>query len=144
MEIIMKSIGERIRNRRKELHLTQTDIRAACGISSGALSEIENGNRTPSVIIFHALSEVLQCSMDWLATGESPNIEVLSSLASEDSKSNTENELLKGFRQLDQDDQEELMGLLALKLRKVKRDNRKPETLSNSQALPDTYLKSAE
>jgi len=43
MEIIMKSIGERIRNRRKELHLTQTDIRAACGISSGALSEIENG-----------------------------------------------------------------------------------------------------
>ena len=99
MEIIMKSIGERIRNRRKELHLTQTDIRAACGISSGALSEIENGNRTPSVIIFHALSEVLQCSMDWLATGESPNTEVLSSLASEDSKSNTENELLKGFRQ---------------------------------------------
>lgn len=82
--------------------------------------------------------------MDWLATGESPNTEVLSSLASEDSKSNTENELLKGFRQLDQDDQEELMGLLALKLRKVKRDNRKPETLSNSQALPDTYLKSAE
>lgn len=144
MKIIMKSIGERIKYRRKELHLTQTDIKAACGISSGALSEIENGNRTPSVIIFHELSEVLQCSMDWLATGKSPNTEISSTFASEDFKSNTENELLTGFRQLDQDDQEELMGLLALKLRKVKRDNRKLETLSNSQTLPDTYLKSAE
>lgn len=132
MEIIMKSIGERIRDRRKELHLTQTDIKAACGISSGALSEIENGNRTPSVIIFHALSEVLQCSMDWLATGESSETEKAAISASEDFKSNTEEELLKGFRQLDQDDQNELMGLLALKLRKVKRDGEKMETLSNS------------
>ena len=117
MEIIMKSIGERIRDRRKELHLTQTDIKAACGISSGALSEIENGNRTPSVIIFHA--------MDWLATGESSETEKVAISASEDFKSNTEEELLKGFRQLDQDDQDELMGLLALKLRKVKRDGEK-------------------
>lgn len=43
-----------------------------------------------------------------------------------------EEELLNGFRQLDQDDQDELMGLLALKLRKVKRDGEKMATLSNS------------
>ena len=64
--------------------------------------------------------------------------------SSEASLLSTEEKLLKGFRQLNQDDQEELMGLLSLKLRKVKRDNQKLETLSNSQALPDTYLKSAE
>ena len=98
----------------------------------GSWIEIENGNRTPSVIIFHALSEVLQCSMDWLATGESSETEKAAISASEDFKSNTEEELLKGFRQLDQDDQDELMGLLALKLRKVKRDGEKMETLSNS------------
>lgn len=132
MEIIMKSIGERIRDRRKELHLTQNDIKSACGISSGALSEIENGNRTPSVVIFHALANVLECSMDWLATGESSKTENASSSASGDVLNDVESELLKGFRQLDQDDQDELMGLLALKLRKVKRDGGKMATLSNS------------
>lgn len=132
MEIIMKSIGERIRDRRKELHLTQNDIKSACGISSGALSEIENGNRTPSVVIFHALANVLECSMDWLATGESSKTENASSSASGDVLNDVEEELLKGFRQLDQDDQDELMGLLALKLRKVKRDGGKMATLSNS------------
>ena len=70
--------------------------------------------------------------MDWLATGESSETEKAAISASEDFKSNTEEELLKGFRQLDQDDQDELMGLLALKLRKVKRDGEKMETLSNS------------
>lgn len=132
MEIIMKSIGERIRDRRKELHLTQNDIKSACGISSGALSEIENGNRTPSVVIFHALANVLECSMDWLATGESSKTENASSSASGDILNDVESDLLKGFRQLDQDDQDELMGLLALKLRKVKRDGEKMATLSNS------------
>lgn len=132
MEIIMKSIGKRIRDRRKELHLTQNDIKSACGISSGALSEIENGNRTPSVVIFHALANVLECSMDWLATGESSKTENTSSSASGDVLNDVESELLKGFRQLDQDDQDELMGLLALKLRKVKRDGEKMATLSNS------------
>ena len=132
MEIIMKSIGERIRDRRKELHLTQNDIKSACGISSGALSEIENGNRTPSVVIFHALANVLECSMDWLATGESSKTENASSSASGDVLNDVESELLKGFRQLDQDDQDELMGLLALKLRNQKRDGEKMATLSNS------------
>lgn len=132
MEIIMKSIGKRIRDRRKELHLTQNDIKSACGISSGALSEIENGNRTPSVVIFHALANVLECSMDWLATGESSKTENTFFSVSGDTLNDTESEFLKGFRQLDQDDQDELMGLLVLKLRKIKRDEGKTATLFNS------------
>lgn len=70
--------------------------------------------------------------MDWLATGESSKTENASSSASGDVLNDVESELLKGFRQLDQDDQDELMGLLALKLRKVKRDGEKMATLSNS------------
>lgn len=73
-----QSIGTRIKQRRNELGLKQLQIKELTGISSGSLSDIENGK-----------------------------------------------ELLKGFRQLDQDDQDELMGLLALKLRKVKRDGEK-------------------
>lgn len=126
MSINMECIGTRIKKRRKELQLTQTDIKRICGISSGSLSEIENGNRTPSILIFYELSRALKCSMDWLATGVSPDTEDNFFSASEEN-------FLKGFRQLGQDDQDELMGLLELKLRKVKRENEKMVRSSNSE-----------
>lgn len=126
MDVSMESIGERIKARRKELQLTQTDIFEMCGIRSGALSRIENGTSVPSIILFYRIAEVLQCDMDWLMTGVSPNVK-------NETFSKSEEELLNGFRQLDQDDQDELMGLLALKLRKVKRDGEKMATLSNSE-----------
>lgn len=114
MELDMMGIGERIKTRRKELKLSQTDIYERCDITSGALSKIENGKTTPSVIAFYKLSQVLECDMNWLATGISSNMQ----------KSNIcklEEELLNGFRELPEDDKEELMGLLQLKLRKVKK-----------------------
>ena len=43
MELDMIGIGERIKTRRKELKLSQTDIYERCDITSGALSKIENG-----------------------------------------------------------------------------------------------------
>ena len=124
MDISMTSIGERIKNRRLELGLTQTDIYQACGISSGALSKIENGNRTPSVLSFYELSKVLKCSMDWLTTGFSSN-EQISEICQK------EEVLLEGFRKLGEEDQYEIMEILAMKLRKVKRDGRKMEKLCN-------------
>lgn len=113
MEISMASIGERIKMRRLALHLTQTDIFEKCGISSGVLSRIENGKNVPSVIAFHKLAQVLECDMNWLATGESVNIQngILCK---------NEEKLLSGFRELSEDEQEELIGILILKLRKGK------------------------
>ena len=105
MELDMMGIGERIKTRRKELKLSQTDIYERCDITSGALSKIENGKTTPSVIAFYKLSQVLECDMNWLATGISSNMQ----------KSNIcklEEELLNGFRELPEDDKEELMGFL--------------------------------
>ena len=128
METDMVSIGKRIKERRKELRLTQTDIKRECGISSGALSEIENGNRTPSVITFHMLAQVLDCSMDWLTTGTSPN-EKISTISS------CEEKLLNGFRELPEDDQEELIGLLEMKLRKT---HKAKEASAKSSELTDT------
>lgn len=107
----MKSIGERIRNRRKELELTQLDIQSITGISTGALSEIENGNRKPSIIIFYILSQVLECSMDWLAAGKYAHSENTEIYTPEEKK------LLEGFQQLDRDGRDELLGILDLKLR---------------------------
>ena len=136
-DLDMCYIGERIKKRRIALRLTQTDIYEQCGIASGVLSRIENGKNVPSAIAFYKLSEVLQCDMNWLLTGDSKN-------STDTQLSSIENSLLNGFRQLNDDDREDIIILLNTKLRRLKRDNRKLETLSNSQALPDTYLKSAE
>lgn len=111
MEIDMLSIGKRIKSRRLELHLTQTDIYEKCGISSGVLSRIENGKNVPSVIAFHRLSQVLECDMNWLATGFSTNIQNLSSCQNEET-------LLNSFRKLSEEDQEELMQILEIKLQR--------------------------
>lgn len=71
MEINMLEIGERIKTRRKDLGLSQTAVYEKCDITSGALSKIENGKTTPSINVFYKLSEVLDCNMEWLITGES-------------------------------------------------------------------------
>lgn len=114
MEINMPAIGERIKTRRLELHLTQTDIYEQCGIASGVLSRIENGKNVPSVIAFYKLSQVLKCDMNWLATGFSTNMENSSFYKNEE-------ELLNGFRKLSEEDQEEFIEILRLKLRKAQR-----------------------
>ena len=91
--------------------MTQLDIQSITGISTGALSEIENGNRKPSIIIFYILSQVLECSMDWLAAGKYAHSENTEIYTPEEKK------LLEGFQQLDRDGRDELLGILDLKLR---------------------------
>lgn len=110
----IKNIGNRILERRKELQLTQTDIYNKCGLATGALSKIENGLRVPSCMIFYDLACALDCSMDWLMTGKYANTQNLELCQKEE-------KLLFGFRELSEDDQEELIGLLEMKLRKIQR-----------------------
>lgn len=112
MEINMISIGERMRNRRLELHLTQTDIFEKTGITSGVLSRIENGKNIPSVIAFYTLAETLSCDMTWLITGVSSNMQKSQICEKEEL-------ILNGFRKLSEDDQDELLGILNLKLTKL-------------------------
>lgn len=54
MELDTLEIGKRIRERRKELHLTQLDIKEKTGISSGNMSDIERGNRLPAQILYYS------------------------------------------------------------------------------------------
>lgn len=114
MDINMTSIGNRIRDRRKELGLTQTDIHEKCGIASGALSQMESGNRTPSAITLYKLSTVLDCSIDWLITGFSANSQILGLTEQE------ENTLII-MRELPPDDREELFEIMQMKLRKIRK-----------------------
>lgn len=115
MKLLMTDIGNRIKERRKELGLSQTEIDEKCGISSGALSKIENGKTTPSIIAFYKLSQVLNCDINWLATGFSSNFQ-------NNTLCKLEDELLKNFRILPDDEQKEILEFITFKIYKLKRD----------------------
>jgi len=131
MDLDMKTIGLRIKERRKELRLTQIDIKNSVGISSGNISDIENGNRLPSASTLVQLSHILQCSIDWMLTGNIPQSENIHFSASGDT---IEIELLNGFRKLSEDDRGELLEIMHMKLRKIKGDAEaiKSSTLTNT------------
>ena len=71
INISMVDVGNRIKQCRKELGLTQNYISQEYNIDSGALSKIENGTRVPSVVLFYELAQILKCDMEWLITGNS-------------------------------------------------------------------------
>lgn len=111
-------IGQRIKQRRKELKLTQIQMRELTGISNGNLSELENGNKLPSANALIALSKALRVSVDWILKGEyleGDNQDVLFEL------SNQEESFLNCFRQLDPEDQDEILEMMNMKIRRKNR-----------------------
>ncbi len=125
MDINMVSVGDRIKNRRREMQLTQTDIFEMCGIRSGALSRIENGTSVPSVILFYRIAQVLECDMQWLLTGVSSNMK-------NPIFSKNEEMLLAGFQKLSENDQEEIIAIINIKLQKTKKTNVKSSDLTDT------------
>lgn len=118
-EYMDNMIGQRIKERRKELKITQTQIQQETSVSSGNLSCIENGKYLPSAVALLELSKILNCSIDWILTGNSSisnNTEVLN---------DAEVKLLNGFRELAEDDKDEIIGLLQIKLDKIQRKKKK-------------------
>jgi len=121
-------IGKRIKERRKELRMTQTNIQEKTSIASGNLSCIENGKYLPSAIALLELSKVLDCSVDWILTGNSYISENLGTLDITDFK---EKELLNYFHIMSASDQEDL--LLIAEMKAAKRKRKQVEKLSPSE-----------
>lgn len=111
-------IGKRIKERRKELHITQTAIQEACGISSGNLSGIETGRYLPSAVALIELSKILDCSIDWILTGDSSNSKNHSFV---DIKDSMESRLIGLFREMSDADREDLLLIAEMKANKEKR-----------------------
>lgn len=111
-------VGQRIKERRKELHITQTQIQAQTSVTSGNLSCIENGKYLPSAVALIELSRVLDCSIDWILTGES---KITKNNISSDILDMRDKELLKHFHEMSKTDQEDLMLIAEMKANKGKR-----------------------
>lgn len=57
-----KMIAYRIKERRKELNLTQKELSEKIGISRATLSDYESGSKVPSLENFIKLSRELKCT----------------------------------------------------------------------------------
>lgn len=114
-------IGKRIRNRRLELNLTQADIRRETGISTGNLSGIENGSSAPSASALCELSRVLKCSTDYILLGKTSNLEISGSSNIRESITPLQELILSSVKELDPMDQEEILDIIEMKIRRKKR-----------------------
>lgn len=65
-----ENIGKRIASLRKRLHLTQAQLAEDIGCTSKHLSELERGITGVSIDIQVALSQRLNCSLDYLIKGQ--------------------------------------------------------------------------
>lgn len=67
----MNSVGERIKARRLELGWTQEELCRRARISTGFLSDLENGKRSVSAETLLGIARVLSLSLDYLMKGDS-------------------------------------------------------------------------
>lgn len=63
------AMGNRIRLRRKELKMKQSELVELIDISTNHMSSIETGKQKPSMDIFLRLCEVLRVTPDYLLLG---------------------------------------------------------------------------
>ncbi|MDR6123481.1 transcriptional regulator with XRE-family HTH domain/Zn-dependent peptidase ImmA (M78 family) [Bacillus sp. SLBN-46] len=64
-----KSINERIKNRRKELNMSQAELANQVGLKPPAISQYESGARRPSFEALRKLSFALKVSTEYLVSG---------------------------------------------------------------------------
>lgn len=57
--MLVKTIGETIKNRRKELSITQPHLAELANISTNTLYKIERGQGNPTLEVLNKLAEVL-------------------------------------------------------------------------------------
>lgn len=63
---MIKGLGERLRERREQYHLSQKQAAEQLKISYSVLCNYENGERTPSLNRLIQLARFYQCSTDYL------------------------------------------------------------------------------
>lgn len=72
-------VAERIRNRRIELQLTQKEIADRLKVTYQTISKYERGVNIPDAETLKSLSDILQCSTDYLVGKvDSPSVQIVS------------------------------------------------------------------
>lgn len=70
----MKRLGERIKRRREDYHMQLNDLAKRVGVSSSALSQIENAKASPSIVTLKSIAENLHTTVgDLIGENEALN-----------------------------------------------------------------------
>jgi transcriptional regulator with XRE-family HTH domain len=109
--------GHRIRQRRKELDLTQMECASRIGIAQASLSEIETGEtRSLRGTTLVGLARVLKTTTRWLMTGKGPH-------EADAALSEQEEALLGIFTQLSQQNRAAILAAMQAMFRSQAQDN---------------------
>ena len=68
----MNNLGQRVKDKRKELNLTQLEMAKLVGVSHVTISQWEHGENTPRGHNLNFLCKILECNPDWLLYGAGP------------------------------------------------------------------------
>jgi transcriptional regulator with XRE-family HTH domain len=66
---LLRSLGEEIRERRKQRNLSQEDLALQAGVHPNVVGRIERGIYNPSVLVLNAIATKLNTSVLELFTG---------------------------------------------------------------------------
>lgn len=69
-ELDFKTIGLKIRERRKSLRITQEYIANILDVNPSHISNIECGRANPSLCALVKIANILECSVDYFISGE--------------------------------------------------------------------------
>lgn len=64
------TLGQRIKQRRKQIGLSQSDLSKSAGVSDSSVSLWESDNTAPRGANLHKLATALQCSPTWILFGD--------------------------------------------------------------------------
>ncbi|WP_080206509.1 helix-turn-helix domain-containing protein [Salmonella enterica] len=99
-----RTLGQRVRQRRKQLRLNQNQLSKAAGVSESSISLWESDNTAPRGANLHKLASALQCSPTWILFGDADQTpeepRPIESALKED-----ERELLRLYRALPESEQ---------------------------------------
>jgi transcriptional regulator with XRE-family HTH domain len=96
-------IPKRITEERKKNRMSQAKLAEDAGVTPGAISQIESGQRTPTIPVLSRIARVLGVSVDYL-TGKSDKSEFEDLLQQENVQA-----FFRGFQELDPKDQKIIM-----------------------------------
>lgn len=113
----MNSIGDRIKEVRNSLGMTQSDFGERIGLKQAGIGQMENGSRNVTERTIILICSTFNINEDWLRTGEGEMISdsdtfSLNEYAKQKGLSELEFDILQGYMQLDKDIRQNLMSSL--------------------------------
>lgn len=94
------SFGSRLRERREELRLKQSELGAMLGVTGSAIGNYENGISSPKADVLYKVFDVLKCDANYLFQDE---------MAAKSALPDLDKALLDMFHHLNEEGQEKLI-----------------------------------